>query len=327
MRWETGAYDGPHHLSMPVRLTSMVPETNTPSTSPEWFADVVGTLRPELHRFCARMTGSVADGEDVLQEVLAKAHASLPELRDPSVARSWLFRMAHNQAIDQLRSNQRRARETLDDGETATSPAPEEQLAREEAVRAAISLFVELPPLQRSCVILKDVLEHSLREIAELLELSVPAVQAALHRGRARLRELRALSPQRSARILSPVVGRYAELFNARDWAGVRALLADDLRLEVVSRFERTGRDSGSSYFTNYAGLTGWRVAPGWLDGREVLAFFNAADDERAAYFIELRVDHEKVLSIRDFRHVPYVAREARIDYAHHPPGADRLKG
>lgn len=304
----------------------MAPETNTPNMSHERFTEVIGAIRPELHRFCARMTGSVADGEDVLQEVLAKAYASLPELREPSLVQSWLFRMAHNQAIDHLRSRARRVREASEDRpEAESAPAAEEQLAREQAVKAAISLFVELPPLQRSCVILKDVLEHSLQEIAQMLELSVPAVQAALHRGRTRLRELRALAPDRPARSISPVVARYAELFNAHDWAGVRALLADDVRLEVVSRFARTGRNAGSTYFTNYAGLSGWRTAPGWLDGREVLAFFTGADDTRPAYFIELGVEHDRIVSIRDFRHVPYVARDARIDLAHHFQDGGRL--
>jgi RNA polymerase sigma factor (sigma-70 family) len=305
----------------------MATDTEAPGLADERFIDVIEAIRPELHRFCARMTGSVVDGEDVVQEVLLKAYSSLAELRETSRVRPWLFRMAHNQAIDHVRSRSRRMREALESApEGEAAPAAEEQLAHEEALRAAISLFVELPPLQRSAVILKDVLEHSLREIADFLELSVPAVQAALHRGRTRLRELGELPTQDKARSISPAVARYAALFNARDFAGVRAVLADDLRLEVVSRFQRTGRDAGSSYFTNYEGLTGWRVAPGWLDGGEVLAFFHAPDDARPAYFIELGVENEKIVSIRDFRHVPYVAREARIELAHHSVGADRLR-
>src|SRR4030095_1822555 len=62
---------------------------------------------------------------------------------------------------------------------------PDHALARQDAVRTAVSRFLELPPAQRSCVILKDVLEHSLEEIAAMLELSIPAIKAALHRGRA----------------------------------------------------------------------------------------------------------------------------------------------
>src|SRR5215472_2118391 len=167
--------------------------------SRERFLEVVANIRPELHRFCERMIGSVADAEDVLQDTLVRAYASLSELSDTARLRSWLFRMAYNQAIDYLRSYEHRMRDSLDDTVTDesarsddTTPA-DEALAREEAVRAAITRFVELPPLQRSCVILKDVLDHSLQEIAELLEISVPAVQAALHRARARPRALRSI--------------------------------------------------------------------------------------------------------------------------------------
>src|SRR5439155_2609292 len=67
---------------------------------------------------------------------------------------------------------------------------PDNALSREDTVRTAVSRFLQLPPAQRSCVILKDVLEYSLEEIAAMLELSVPAIKAALHRGRRQLREL-----------------------------------------------------------------------------------------------------------------------------------------
>ena len=293
--------------------------------SRERFLEVVADIRPELHRFCARMIGSVADAEDVLQDTLVRAYASLSELSDTARLRSWLFRMAYNQAIDYLRSYEHRMRDSLDDTVTDesarsddTTPA-DEALAREEAVRAAITRFVELPPLQRSCVILKDVLDHSLQEIAELLEISVPAVQAALHRARARLRELQESVPDGPTpkRGISNGLARYAVLFNARDWAGLRAMLAADVRLDVVSRFQRRGRDATGDYFTNYERLPAWQVAPGWLDGREVLAFFHERGGARPSYFIEVVVVNEQVVSIRDFRHVPYVARDAQIELAH----------
>ena len=107
--------------------------------------------------------------------------------------RPWLFRIAHNRALDHLRRYEARMGEPLESvQEQAIDPAPEpdDTLAHEQAVRAAVSRFIELAPAQRSCVILKDVLGHSLEEIAVLLQLSMPAVKAALHRGRKRLRDL-----------------------------------------------------------------------------------------------------------------------------------------
>jgi RNA polymerase sigma-70 factor, ECF subfamily len=74
----------------------------------EAFDRLLGELRPKLHRYCARMTGSVIDGEDVVQEALLKAIEALPETGSIAHPEAWLFRIAHNAALDYLR---RRARQ------------------------------------------------------------------------------------------------------------------------------------------------------------------------------------------------------------------------
>src|SRR5215468_12413866 len=79
------------------------------------FLDLIDEVRPELHRYCARMTGSIADGEDVVQDTLARAYYALSELDELPPLRAWLFRIAHNRAIDHNRSYDRRHRESLDD--------------------------------------------------------------------------------------------------------------------------------------------------------------------------------------------------------------------
>src|SRR5262249_11291364 len=129
----------------------------------EQFLALVADVRPELHRYCARMTGSIADGEDVVQDTLARAYYALPELDPLPPLRPWLFRTAHHRALAPTRRYARRMRAPPAAGarpDPATAPA--DSLAHGEAVRAAVSLFLELPPTQRSCVILKDVLGHSL---------------------------------------------------------------------------------------------------------------------------------------------------------------------
>src|SRR5262245_19585464 len=276
----------------------------------EQFLALVADVRPELHRYCARMTGSIADGEDVVQDTLARAYYALPELDPLPPLRPWLFRIAHNRAIDHNRRYDRKHGAALDD--TAVDPAldPEDTLARTEAVQAAVSRFVELAPAQRSCVILKDVLGHSLDEIAEILGLTVPAVKAALHRGRVRLRELRTLETP-VARTASPVIAHYAALFNACDWDAVRTMLADDVRLDLVGRVQRTGRAEVESYFTNYDKVVDWHLVPAWLDGREVLAVFRDPSHARPDYFIELALVDGAIAWIRDFRYVSYIASDA----------------
>src|ERR1700737_1577186 len=126
----------------------------------ERFLVLVEELRPDLHRYCARMTGSIADGEDVVQETLARAYYTVSEIETLPPLRPWLFRIAHNCAVDYLKRYERRMREPLESAADLhdDSADAEDALLRAEAVHAAISRFVELAPAQRSCIILKDVL-------------------------------------------------------------------------------------------------------------------------------------------------------------------------
>jgi RNA polymerase sigma-70 factor (ECF subfamily) len=286
----------------------------------ERFLTLVADVRPDLHRYCARMTGSISAGEDIVQETLARAYYALGEVYALPPLRSWLFQIAHQRSIDYLRRYDRRMGQPLEDvmsTAAAAADSPEDAVAREEAVQAAFSAFLELPPSQRSCVILKDVLGHSVDEIAPLLELTVPAVKAALHRGRERLRKQNEQSQHhqgQAARPGSAAISRYAALFNARDWDGVRAMLADDVRLDLVSRSRRRGKAEVSGYVSQYAAHAGWRLAPAWLEGREVIAGFRDPAADRPGYFIELTFRDGLVTGIRDFRYVPYIVDEAAIE-------------
>jgi RNA polymerase sigma-70 factor (ECF subfamily) len=182
-------------------------------------------------------------------------------------------------------------------------------------VHAAISCFLELAPAQRGCVILKDVLDHTTEEVAAELNLSVPAVKAALHRGRAALRRLseaQAVVP--GTRRTSAALRHYARLFNAHDWDAVRSLLADDVRLDLVSQRKASGRRDVGVYFSNYERSTGWHLAPAWLDGREVLAVLADAGSETPRYFIELTWADARIATIRDFRYVSYIAQEGAFN-------------
>ena len=283
------------------------------------FLALVADVRPDLHRYCSRMTGSVIDGEDIVQDTLARAYYSLADVEALPALRAWLFRIAHHRALDFLGRYERRMSQPLElvtETAVALGSDPEEALAREERVRAALSSFLELPPAQRSSVILKDVLGHSLDEIAALLELSVPAVKALIHRGRAALHAgsgaaAAAAQPPAPAREPSPEMRRYAALFNARDWDGVRSLLAEEVRLDLVAKSERAGRRSVGGYVDNYAKMNDWHLVPGWLEGRETIGVFRDPTATAPAYFIELRFSAQKVATIRDFRYVPYIAAEA----------------
>ena len=274
-------------------------------------------LRPELHRYCARLMGSVIDGEDVVQDALTRAFVALDELEEVPALRRWLFRIAHNRALDLIRSRAIRDAEPIEAAyEVADpeSPDPVEALMRREAVETAVSRFAELPTVQRSVVILKDVLDQSLEEIAALLDLTVNAVKAHLARGRARLKVINAEAPAETApRPPSPAVARYVALFNRRDWDGLRAMLADDVRLIQSSYPPRAGRAEVGMFFSIYAREPPARVGAARLDGREVIAVWEDSRVAKPSYFMWLEWTDGRISFIRDYRHVPYVADDAEL--------------
>jgi RNA polymerase sigma-70 factor, ECF subfamily len=282
-------------------------------------------LRPELHRYCARLMGSVIDGEDVVQDTLERAFAAvqdfeLQDLEQTAPLRPWLFRIAHNRALDLLRGRAVRMAEPIDAAlqvADAATPDPVEALMRQEAVKTAVSRFAELPILQRSVVILKDVLDASLTEIAALLDLTVDAVKAHLARGRARLREINAQAGSRpDARPASAAVSRYVALFNQRNWDGLRELLADDVKLHQSKHPLRVGRADVGMFFTIYAKVDGVWLAPAWLEGREVIAVFENRADPKPSYIMWLEWHGDRISFIRDYRYVRYVAADAELALA-----------
>jgi RNA polymerase sigma-70 factor (ECF subfamily) len=298
------------------------------------FLELVAEIRPELHRYCARLTGSVVDGEDVVQDTLAKAFYAVSMATEMPPLRPLLFRIAHNTAMDLLRRYERRHVELVgdwsDDGPAAVASAAGDR-PDPDVVRAALATFLELPVAQRSAVVLKDVLGCTLEEIVESTGASLPAVKAALVRGRAAL-QAHAGRDQSARKRASAWSGRaedrarlhrYAALFNARDWEALRELLAEDARLDLVSRTERRGRAVGE-YFSRYADIRDFRVVPGLLEDptgeRLALGVHSPRASEHPSYFALIEWRGEKVAVIRDFRYVAYIADEIRLGRARFTP-------
>jgi len=281
----------------------------------EQFLALVADVRPDLHRYCARLTGSVIDGEDIVQDTLAKAFYALSQTPDVPALRPWLFRIAHNAALDYLKSHGRKLTAPSDELDEIAGYDDKPDPA---VVRAALVQFLSLPVIQRSAVILKDVLGHSLEETAETMGTTVLAVKAALVRGRGNL-----VRPASEDEVLEAstrlMLDRYAQLFNARDWDGVRAMIGDDCRLDLVSKSQRRGKQVGM-YLTNYE-KQNVRLQVARLEGRWALAAFTDGA-ERPGYFLLLQIEGERVTAIRDFRYVPYIAVEADFVLSPPPDGA-----
>ena len=284
--------------------------TETPSAladAREQFLALVEGVRPELHRYCARLTGSVIEGEDIVQDALAKAFYALSLSPDVPPLRPWLFRIAHNAAIDFLKSHGRKYTAVHGEMDAIAGFADKPDPA---VVRAALAAFLSLPVTQRSAVILKDVLGHSLEETAETMGTTVMAVKAALVRGRGRLLQQRH-EEKDDATSTRTDLDRYARLFNARDWDGVRALVGDDCRLDLVSKSQRRGKQVGT-YFGRYERENvALRVVR--LEGELALAVY-APGAQKPAYFILVAFEGGRVKEIRDFRYVPYIAAEAEFE-------------
>jgi RNA polymerase sigma-70 factor (ECF subfamily) len=143
------------------------------------FLETISTLRPSLHRYCARMTGSVMDGEDIVQEALFEAYRKLNKFDESHPLKPWLFRIAHNRCIDFLR------RKGVRDEAEAAAAMPEAVSPAQPATlgigKAVEHLVASLPPKERACILLKDVFDYSLEEIAELVDTTVGGVKAALN--------------------------------------------------------------------------------------------------------------------------------------------------
>src|SRR5271156_5384522 len=148
------------------------------------FEDRLRALRPRLHRYCARMTGSAVSGEDVLQDPLVKALHARAQGAEVDNLEGWLFRIAHNASLDFLRDRSRNRVVPL------TEEAEGAPIHEEDIVAISFQTFLRLPELQRCAVILKDVLGHSVDEIASIAGCSPPAAKSALQRGRTALRRL-----------------------------------------------------------------------------------------------------------------------------------------
>ena len=191
------------------------------------FLESCEPLRPELYRYCRYLTRSPWDADDLVQDVLARAFVTLGCLHQPlQNPRAWLFRVASNVWLNRLRDRREAPTESPLAATTPDTTPTEHRETRE----AAGTLMGRLAPRERAAVVLKDVFDLSLEEIALALSTSVGAVKSALHRGRGKLVDP---EPSYDAAPVPAVLDAFCQAFNARDLNGLTALLLDS----VVSEF------------------------------------------------------------------------------------------
>lgn len=272
----------------------------------EEFEDRLNALRPRLHRYCARMTGSAVHGEDVLQDALVKALHARTQGVEVDNLEGWLFRIAHNASLDFLRSRSRGTIVPL----TEDMEAP--FISETDIVSIGFQTFLRLPELQRCAVILKDVLGHSVEEIASIAGCSSPAAKSALQRGRSTLRILAQEGEDSKLPLMSDSdrrkIAAYVDLFRSGDFDTIRSMLADDVKLELVNRLHWQGREKITPYFTRYAEVSKWRFALGAIEGRPAMLVFDSEGPmEDPAHFVLIEWADDQIIGIRDFLYAPYV--------------------
>jgi RNA polymerase sigma-70 factor, ECF subfamily len=274
------------------------------------FLETITHLRPKLHRYCARMTGSVLDGEDVAQEALFQAYRKLHTFDESRPMAPWLFQIAHNRCIDFLR--RRGVQVEAETAVMAPDFVPPANPVGPDLGRAVEYLVIALPPKERACVLLKDVFDYTLEEIAELVDSTLGGVKAALSRGRQKLASLPKDSapPRAESEAMSRLLHLYVDRFNRRDWDGLRELISADARLQVADRFQ--GRLSDSPYFGRYERIADWRMALGDVDGQVAIVTLRADGDGWVPHaLVRLDIVDQQVARVVDYLHCPWVLANA----------------
>jgi len=272
------------------------------------FLESYEPLRTQLYRYCRYLTRSPWDAEDLAQDALARAFVTLARMggQEPANPRAWLFRIASNLWIDEKRRSQEVPTEVR---EPTGAPGPEPRAPRE----AAGTLLVTLSPQERAAVVLKDVFDFSLDEIAGTLATTPNAIKAALHRGRGKL-----LDPEVDAAPVAPaVLDAFCAAFNARDLEQMTALLLDTsivelpgLVIEVGPAAAKAGIFTGTLFGCPagpHAELPRARCEVRAHRGEAIFLWWL---DDRVDTIVRVAVDGERIARLTSYYHAPEVIAE-----------------
>jgi RNA polymerase sigma-70 factor (ECF subfamily) len=303
----------------------------------EDFDDLVRRYRRELHVHCYRMLGSFDEAEDHVQEVFLRAWRSRDGFQGQSSPRTWLYRVATNACLDTLRRDARRAvpapsrapagpgpsvvalpwvqpyPDSLLDQVPAGQPGPEAVAVSRETMSLAFLAAIQLlPPRQRAVLILRDVVSLPAAEVAGTLDMSVPAVNSALQRARARLREQWPGGRLDWAPAAEPDPGQrrllqgFIAAHEQADPEALIALLGRDVRLAISPQVgEWNGeREVGDALRDGMTSLGHWRMLPIMANGQPGAAGYLRRPGETAfSPFVlaVLRLEHGRVTEIAAF--------------------------
>ena len=303
--------------------------------SPAAFDELTNPFRRELLVHCYRMLGSIDDAEDAVQDTFVRAWNGRGTFQRAVSLRAWLYRIATNVCLDAIgrRKRAQGASESLDIGPIPdellddTSAGPEARYDERESISLAFLTALQLlPARQRAVLLLRDVLAWQASEVAELLDLTVPAVNSALHRARTTVSGTYASGGDGGLRTgpsprtttepggLRAVLERYVRAWETADVAGLVALLREDAIVSMPPAVFLTGRAMIRAFLTGsvLAGGTRIRMVPVSANLMPAFAIYSGGPtdpDVRPYAVVLLDVDGPLIARMSVFADPALVAR------------------
>ncbi|MFD2444747.1 sigma-70 family RNA polymerase sigma factor [Bacillus sp. CGMCC 1.16607] len=295
-----------HDLSNPLRDVKKL------------FDEMIVPYRPELWRYCYFITGSPWDAEDLVQETLIKAFASIAQLWQPIHPKSYLFRIASNSWIDQCRKTKIK----IDPFENVSESFYQEEIDIFEIENAIEQLVLYLSPRQRVVFLLMDVFKFSSKEVGEIIGTTEGATKALLHRARGKLKQFNEDKEvlENGSNTISDenreIINLFLDAFNRRDPNGIAKLLDTNVSNDIVHIAKELGKDIVEKY-----SLTDWSKDPvemraeiHMLWGLPTIVQIGKMNGGNAIYNLNhIKIEHGKIVEIKDYYFCPELLHEAAI--------------
>ena len=249
------------------------------------FAERSERHRHELQVHCYRMLGSFEEAEDLVQETMLRAWRRRGDLERDEHLRAWLYSIATNACLDAIKAKRRRLPalgsfrdipwlepypDALLEPQAPDSAAPDASAIGRETIELTFLAVIQLlPPRQRAVLILRQVLDWPARDVADVLEIGVAAVNSALQRARATLREHRPTEAREdwaASEVTATeraVLDGYMAAHESGDPQATLALIRDDIRVTMPpAPYLFEGRDAILELVARAADTGDWRLTP-----------------------------------------------------------------
>ncbi len=289
--------------------------------------------RPALTGHCYRMLGSVFDADDAVQETMIRAWRSFDQFDGRASVKTWLYRIATNVCLDELKNRGRRARPIEEGAPWPGSPSvesltqrpreywvepildswvlpaeadPSERAALRQSVRLAfVAALQNLAPRQRAALLMTEVLGWSAAEIAETLETSIPAVNSALQRARSALAKRTAQEPAELTEAQRAMLSRYVAAFESYDVDGLTALMRQDAAfcMPPYTMWLQGPKEVRTWMLGLGCGCRGSRLVPTFASGWPAFAQYrpNPEGGHKAWALIVLELSGDRIAGVNSF--------------------------